>query len=380
MAEVAGGGRQRRHLVLGQARGGDVDEHDGLVAGQAVEARQRLRVEDVDGQPAGPEGVGEGRALARRAFGEEHGAGPLHLDGGEADVVLGHGVALAGDPDAVAGEPGAAGDLGDGDLRPADGDVDDPLVDDVAVAQQRELDGAGAVGVDGDDDVEGVAFADPRRHVDAGDGEVGLGAAPDEVVLDGDPGVGQPARLGGGVAVGGATVGHDDDAPSGVGGQHAFGQAQGARQVRAVGVDAGRRLVEARVGLDRELEPGVAAEAGDGGDGAVGHLGERVLHPVDGLGPAGAAERRRAVEEEHDRDPVGAPEHRRCEEGGDQQRGDGDPQRDRGAPLAPSDAAAAPGDEPLGDEHGEQRPHDPCPQAVAPGRAARRRAGSGGPG
>ena len=83
-------------------------------------------------------------------------------------------------------------------------------------------------------------------------------------------------------------------------------EAEAHRDGRAACGDHGGRDAERRGAyLDRELEAGVAPEARHAGDGTVGHRGQRVLHEADRLGPTAGAERRRAVDEEDDGDPVG---------------------------------------------------------------------------
>ena len=65
------------------------------------------RPDDVDGQAAGPQGGGQGRALAGHALDQEDPGRAFDLDGGEADVVLQAGVGRAADLEAVAGQGGA---------------------------------------------------------------------------------------------------------------------------------------------------------------------------------------------------------------------------------------------------------------------------------
>ena len=152
------------------------------------------------------------------------------------------------------------------------------------------------------------------------------------------PALGEAGDLGGGVAVVGPPVGDHDEPAPGVGRQHPGADAAarwrgwcGWRRCAADGpVEAAGRAAPSARG--RASPPKLA----DAGDGAVGHGVEASRHEGVGLGPPGGAERRRAVEEEDDGDPVGRAG---CRSGptsaSDEQRGDADPQGGRRPATAP---------------------------------------------
>ena len=142
-------------------------------------------------------------------------------------------------------------------------------------------------------------------------------------------------------------------------GQHGPRQAEGAGQVGAGGVDLGRRLEQAGVGLDGELEAGVAPEEGHAGQGAVGLVAEGVAHPVDGRRLSPDAERVGRVDEEHHRHPLRRAGDGQAGQGADEEGGDAAAEDDGGPPLAAAHAPPPAAEEQLerrGRPGGRRRP------------------------
>ncbi len=192
--------------------------------------------------------------------------------------------------------------------------------------------------------------------------------------VDPDAGVAQPGDLGVGVALGRPPVGHHDDAPAGVGGQHGGAQAQGAGQVGAVGVDLHRRGEQRGPLLDGQLQAGVAAEESHAGHGAGRLGGQRLSHPRHRLGPPGRAQRVGGVDQEHRRHPVTGAGQLHAHEGADHQHGHGRPCSEGEAGLAPAHAHPPADGEDLGRQHGEEHGRHPREQRLlAPRRLLTRR-------
>ena len=289
VAEVAGRRRQRRHLLGGEAAGVDVDEDDRLVAGEPVERRQRLGVDDVDGDAAGaqrrrparrrcpamPSASEHRRPAPRPARRRSRGRSrPRRRPARRPAPGSGRGRCCP--PPA-----GCARRCGRRATSTTRSSTTSPS------RSERQLHRPGDVGVDGDrrprrPRPRGPAPGRRRRRRRGRPRRCG----PTRWYSTAMPGVARavpPRRRRRRRWPGRRTRRRC------AGGRRRAARAPARRRAvarfGAVGVDAGRRPVEPGVGLHRELEAGVAAEAGHAGDGAVGHGVERLAHEVDAPRP-----------------------------------------------------------------------------------------------
>ena len=214
-AEVTGGRRKGLDLGGCERTGIHVDEHDGLIPGQPLDAGQIGRG-DLLGSDAGRPERGDDRvAFAISALGHQHDRRAGRLQGRVAGVVLGHGVAGRRHLDPVAGDSRRLCDLIDIDhvvarLQGEGPGVDRGLRAGPIVSQHPHRCRTGGGGPHDGSHGEALARPDPPGDLHRRHRRIGARRRNDRVHIDRDAFRREPLGLDGDVAVGEAAVGHED--------------------------------------------------------------------------------------------------------------------------------------------------------------------------